>query len=290
MNRNTKILLTVSAALLFAASLAFFLYLLFDEVRNADSPPVISLTSDEIHVGVNASREELLIGVSAMDAEDGDLTDRVLIESKSQFVDKGKSIITYAVFDSANHAATASRTLYFTDYTSPRFEIKDRLEFSYTSAINPLGFIRAYDCIDGDISGKVSMTLVDSNDFLTSIGTHLVEFRVINSFGDAASFQTEIVVNDRTNTEQRMTPSITLSDYLVYIERGDLITPLDYLKGITVYGQSYTPEQYGYENIQVDVSGFDPTVTGLQKIVFYTEYETYIGSADLLVYVLDDNA
>ena len=57
-----------------------------------------------------------------------------------------------------------------------------------------------------------------------------------------------------------------------------------------MYGQSYTPEQYGYENIQVDVSGFDPTVTGLQKIVFYTEYETYIGSADLLVYVLDDNA
>ena len=57
-----------------------------------------------------------------------------------------------------------------------------------------------------------------------------------------------------------------------------------------MYGQSYTPEQYGYENIRVDVSGFDPTVTGLQKIVFYTEYETYIGSADLLVYVLDDNA
>ena len=206
-------------------AVVFFLYLLYDRVNSRDIPPVISLASDELHVSVNATDEDLLVGVSAMDAEDGDLSSRVIVESVSRFIDTGKSIITYAVIDSHNNVVTATRTLYYTDYVSPRFVLTGDLEFSYTSIIRPLDYIKAYDCIDGDITGKISMTLLDENDYITSIGRHNVEFRVTNSLGDVASLRTEIVVSDRTYTEQRMMPDIEISTYLVYISRAELVKP-----------------------------------------------------------------
>ncbi len=293
MNRQKKILLISLLSLLMVVTIAFLLYILYDKARNSDLPPVISISSDEIHVSVNAGEKELLMGVTAMDAEDGDITDRILIESISSFIDVGKCNITYAVFDSHNQAATASRVIYFTDYTSPRFEIKHSLDFSYTSSINPLDFVKAYDCIDGDISGKVSMSLLDSSDYLTAIGSHRVEFRVVNSMGDAAAIQTEIIVTDRTYTEQRMIPVIELSDYIIYVKRGELVDPLEYVSTISIQGQEFNLAQYGANRLQVDTSGFDSNETGLQQIIIYTESEegngAYVGHATLLVYVLGDN-
>lgn len=194
-----------------------------------DAAPVIVCSSSEIHVSVDASEEELLFGVTAMDAEDGDITSSVVIESISSFVEPGKSIITYAAFDSHNHVATASRTLYYTDYHSPRFRITDSLQFLSGTVINPLLYITAEDCIDGDISNKISMTLLESGDYISAIGVHPVEFRVTNSLGDVSSLQTEIVVYERSSYNA---PSIVLSDYLVYTEPGERINPIDYVREI----------------------------------------------------------
>ncbi len=286
-NRN-RIFLKISLRVLLVMVIGFLAYLLFDAKRNDDAYPVISLSSDKIYISVDADEDALLTGVSAFDAEDGDLTDSVIVENISQFVDAGKCIITYAVFDSANHVSTASREMYYTDYTSPRFQILGRLEFSYTGSFNPLSQIKAFDCIDGDISSKISMNLLDSDDNLYSIGIHKVEFRVMNSFGDSASIETEIIVNDATYTEQKQTPIITLTDYIVYVNRGDVISAQDYIKNIQVDGQAYSLKQYGVNNIEIDTSEFDSMQTGVQKIVFYVKNGQYSSSTKLIVCVCDD--
>ena len=290
MKRNRRKWLIISLSLLMITAVVFFLYLLYDRVNSRDIPPVISLASDELHVSVNATDEDLLVGVSAMDAEDGDLSSRVIVESVSRFIDTGKSIITYAVIDSHNNVVTAARTLYYTDYVSPRFVLTGDLEFSYTSIIRPLDYIKAYDCIDGDITGRISMTLLDENDYITSIGRHNVEFRVTNSLGDVASLKTEIVVSDRTYTEQRMMPDIELSTYLIYISRGELVNPKDYVTSVTLQGREYTPEEYGLENIGVDLGDFDSSTAGLYRITVYSVFQdAYEGTTSMLVIVLPDD-
>lgn len=125
---RSKLPIAALAALLLATA-GFFTYLLREAAAKDDAAPVIVCSSSEIHVSVDASEEELLFGVTAMDAEDGDITSSVVIESISSFVEPGKSIITYAAFDSHNHVATASRTLYYTDYHRRGFASPIRCNF-----------------------------------------------------------------------------------------------------------------------------------------------------------------
>ena len=51
-----------------------------------DTYPMISFDTDRITVGLEPTDAELLSGVTARDAEDGDLTGEVLVESISHFI------------------------------------------------------------------------------------------------------------------------------------------------------------------------------------------------------------
>ncbi len=289
MNKNEKPLLVILLTLLLIATVGFLLFILRERAMASDKPPVISCSSDSIHVSINAANDELLAGVTAFDAEDGDLTDRIVIESISRFVEKGKSIITYAVFDSHSHVATVSRDLYFTDYTSPRFELTNALEFTTASSVNPLKFVKAYDCIDGDISAKISVSTVNPDDYLSTVGSHAVEFRVTNSYGDIATLTADIVVTNKTSTEMKYTPVINLSTYLVYIDRGEIIDPVDYVEGITILDKTISVSEFGTGIFDVDMGDFDSSKPGLYRVMIYCEYEQdSVGSVSLLIAVSED--
>ncbi len=283
MNKARERFLIISIVVLVIFTAGFFAYRLYRKHIKRNAAPLISCASDEMRISVATPREDLLIGVTAMDAEDGDLTDKIVIESISKFVEKGKCTITYAVCDSGNKVSTASRTIYYTDYHSPRFSLLSDFVYSVGSVVNPLSRIRAYDCIDGDITNRISMTTVDSGEF-SSGDAHEVEFRVINSFGDVATFRANIVVEERVSPN---VPVITLSQYLIYIDRDELIDPLDYVEGIYLLRESYTIDEYGRDNLIADTSGFDPSTPGLYEIPIYLEVNNYLGSTTLYVIVED---
>ena len=138
MSKQRERFLIISIAALVVVTAAFLAYLIYNRSVRRNAAPVITCTPDTISVSVNAQPRELLRGVTASDPEDGDLTSSVIIESISQFVEKGKCTITYAVFDSRNRVATASRTLYYTDYHSPRFELTGDLIYQSGTAVDPL--------------------------------------------------------------------------------------------------------------------------------------------------------
>ena len=75
------------------------------------TPPVITCAEDEITVSVSADDTALLKGVTAEDDKDGDITDSVRVSAMTHFIEKGKRTITYIVFDQANQAGTAQRTV-----------------------------------------------------------------------------------------------------------------------------------------------------------------------------------
>ena len=279
MTKSREKLLILSIVALVASAMLFLAYSLYHRIHSSNSAPKIFCATDVIYADVNATNEELLIGVSAVDAEDGDLTSSVVIGSISSFIGEGKCEITYAVFDSGNKVATATRQVHYTNYHSPRFVLADDLLYYTSELINPLKSIRAVDCFDGDLTNRISMSWVESE-----TDQRTVEFQVTNSRGDISTLVADVAVVEKTS---QLVPEIVLSDYLVYLDSGTMFDPLDYIKSITVSKKIYTLSEYGSDKLHFDFSGFDRSVPGTYKITIFCDNGDAVGSAELIVIVED---
>lgn len=265
---------------LVAVVIGFLGYLLYRDISNRNTAPMIVCASDEISVRVSATEEDLLTGVSALDAEDGDITSKIVIESISAIAKNGRCTITYAVSDSKNQVSSVSRTVVFTDYHSPKFSFSDDFIFTADKKKDLTSYVEAYDCFEGDISKRISMTIVNSEN--TSGNASQIEFRVSNNYGDVSTVIVDVVTQDKPGLE---TPAIELSDYLVYISSDAYFDPLDYVSRITINKESYSPVQYGQDKIYADVDEFDQNTPGTYRIPIYCENGDHIGIAALYVIV-----
>ena len=95
---------------------------------------MLTSDTDSISISVEAEESALFQGLHAEDNADGDITDEIRVASMSNFTERGKRTVNYAVFDSSGHAATLSRELVYTDYTSPRITLNKPLRFSLSEA------------------------------------------------------------------------------------------------------------------------------------------------------------
>ena len=125
------------------------------------------------------------------------------------------------------------------------------------------------------------MTTVSTDDFGTPDARE-VEFRVINRCGDVATLRATIVTDDRVSPSD---PDISLSTYLVYVDKDAQFDPADLIETVTVMRQVYTLEEFGRENVTCDLSKFDPSTPGLYRIPIYCEADGHTGSTALLVMV-----
>lgn len=83
-------------------------------------PPTITCPSDMLEVSVSDEEAALLADVTASDKQDGNLTDRILIQGVSKLITNDTAKVSYIVFDSDGNAASASRTVRYTDYEKPQ--------------------------------------------------------------------------------------------------------------------------------------------------------------------------
>lgn len=287
MKKNRRSILYFLLTVLAVVASIFMIYIWRERFSGKDNKPVIICPTESISVSVDSMSDEsiLLRDVTAIDVEDGDITASIVVESVSQFVEEGHCIVTYAAFDSAKNVSKLTRHLFFTDYVSPKFKITAPLEFNYSSVINPLSVIRAYDCIDGDISERIKMSLKNPDDELSSVGAHMVEFKVTNSLGDVSVLETEIDVFDRTYTETRMTPVIVLEDYITYVECYDRIDPMSMIEGVTVGGVFYKMGEFSEDTLSIDASDVNYSKPGVYRILYTCTNKEYIGSVVLIVVV-----
>ncbi len=293
MKKSRKSLLVFLCSLLAVVTVLFLLYRWSEQEKSSNLRPMIDCPSYPLRVSVDALHDTALLtsDVTARDKEDGDISSTIVVESISQFIEPGHCLINYVAFDSRNRVARATRHLYLTDYTSPTFEITDPLEFSYSTNFTPLSCIKAYDCIDGDVSNRIKMTMLNGDDDLGTIGAHNVEFSVTNSLGDVSKLSAEVVVYDRTYTELRLIPTIKLKQYLVYVEPNTFIDFMgDMVESIGVLGESYSVAEYEsrFGALEVDDGGFDADEPGIYRVLYTCEYNAeYVGSAVLIVVVRD---
>ncbi|MCD8105503.1 MAG: hypothetical protein LUF35_11025 [Lachnospiraceae bacterium] len=197
--------------------------------------PVLSASPDVIEMSIDATDEELLEGVSAYDDQDGDVSDSIIIESVSKITDGATEEfeITYVAFDSSGNVGRLTRSLIYTDYSHPHFEISRQLRFAQNSTWSLLDYIVATDCLDGNLSPFVTIEGSEDIQSDSPTGTYKCTLSVTNSVGDTAQVPIQVEIYEDSEEEQLYRPSITLSTYLTYIELGAGFDPENYLYRLT---------------------------------------------------------
>ena len=217
-------IMRIAVIVLFILTLIAFLTCFIFQKKNEDNTkPEITIENDFIEVKCNATNEDFLKGVKATDEKDGDLTSAVIVESVSRFIKPGVCEVKYAVCDSNNHVAHATRKVRYTDYEAPKFKLKNSLCFSLYENVNIPSYIGAVDSIEGDISGNVVITSPDYTSSVTGIFT--LELSVSNKKGDTSTLHLPLIMEDRNLSA----PTIELKDYLIYIDKNQEVDFEDYI-------------------------------------------------------------
>lgn len=211
-----RIIVLITFFFISVASLAVFVS---EKINEDKTIPVITVEEEVVEVSLKATDEEILRGVTAHDEKDGDLTDKIIIESISRFTEKGVSKVTYAVCDSNNNVAKATRKIKFKGYQSPKFKVSGNLCFSLYERIDIREFITASDSLDGNITSKIIITSQEYSS--TNAGAYTLDVTVANSKGDTSTIQLPLIVEDRPAS----VPEIELKEYLVYAQKGK---PVDF--------------------------------------------------------------
>lgn len=217
-------IMRISITILFVVTSVIFSCVFLHRKSSVDNTmPEIVLETDFIEVNCDATNEDFLKGVTATDEKDGDLTSEVIVESVSRFIEPGVCEVKYAVCDSDNHVARATRKARYVDYEAPKFKLNTSLCFSLYENINIASYITAVDSIDGDISENIAITSPDYTSALPGIFT--LNISVSNKQGDTSSLSLPLIMEDRNLSA----PTITLTDYLIYLDKNQKVDFEDYI-------------------------------------------------------------
>lgn len=253
----------------------FYGYRAVDRLNTDTKAPQISISSGTLQLSVQDSQSALLQGVTAKDETDGDVTASLVVESVRLTDPDGTVSVGYAAFDSAGNVAKASREVQYTDYESPRFTLSAPVAFSQSSGVDVLSIIHVTDMLDGDITHRIRATSL-SEEAVTAVGTHEVQFRVTNSLGETAELVLPVEVYPAGNYQA----SLSLTDYLVYLPAGTAFNPKDYLNSFTVSGEVTSLRSGMPRNFTLQTVGTVDTQTPGVYSVGYTVTYTVVSETN----------
>lgn len=220
-------------------AIALFAFANVREYMDRDETlPTITADSDTVEVPCNYTVDQLLAGVTAGDAKDGDLTSQILVGNFTRFIEPGVCDLNYIVFDSSEHIATLVRRVRFTDYHSPQFSLSEPLVYAESTTNNTEVRERfsASDLLDGDLTDWVSY--IETDAVYNNPGDYSITMEVSNSFGDTVRYAFPIHIYER-NTQNF---TIELTEPLAYVEQGASFDPLQYVDSISdTAGNQYSP-------------------------------------------------
>ena len=244
-------------------------------LQGSDVGPVLSCDSDTLDVSVSDDESVLLQGVTAQDKQDGDITGNILISSISKMVG-GAAKVNYLVFDSDQNVASLTRIIRYTDYTSPRFQIRTPLIYSGMEPVALLDRLLVEDVLDGDITGSVRVSYLMETDIS---GIYNVDLQVTNSSGDTARVTLPIIQQDN-----RIQGQVVLDTNLLYLSQGSSFNPRSHLLRVVI--QNGAGESRG-DTQDVTVSGTVDTSTPGCYHVFYTYHQENIVIQSALTVVVE---
>ncbi|STY41540.1 immunoglobulin-like domain-containing protein [Listeria booriae] len=169
-------------------------------ITSNDAP---TFTTSDVYLKVG-DKFNPYAGITASDTEDGDLTDRIDIDSSNvDMTQAGTYAVEYSVTDSDNNTTKITRHVYVRTNDKPVIHASDQT-FKAGASFNPLAGMSASDTEDGDITANVTITAndVDAN----QAGTYHVTYSVTDS--DDNTTTKTITITVLTNEK----PVITATD------------------------------------------------------------------------------
>lgn len=258
---------TIISIVLIVLCLGIFAgYWVWDNVRTDNTPPEIHLGEGMPEITLSGSRADLLLGITATDDRDGDVTDSLLVEEIRMTDGQNKNArITVAAFDSSGNVAKTAFDAVCKDYVSPRFSLSEPLVFPNNTTMNILKYITASDQLDGDLTSNIRANALQETT-LGAAGVHEIEFRVTNSLGDTA----RLVLPVEVYAAGTYDADLTLTDYLVYLEQGDSFRAKSYLKDFILYSEEFSLANGLPANFELETVGTVDTDTPGVYVVSYT--------------------
>lgn len=272
--------------ILAAAMVLFSGYLLWIHGNLDTIGPVFSVEEGILEISVRDPAEALLQGITAVDERDGDVTEGILVESVYGISDENLTTVTYAAFDSAGNVSKFQRQVRYTDYREPRFELYASPTFAYGSGFDLLEQVGAEDVLEGNINRRVHATLISDTQSLAMEGNHQVKLQVTNSLGDTV----EMILPVSVYNPEWYTASVTLKEYLIYLEAGERFEPRNYLDSFVFRGNPIDLTRGVPDDITADVVSNvktgEPGVYEVTYILSRTQNAmTHSGIAKLIVIV-----
>lgn len=251
-------LLRLLVTILMIISLTFAVFLRSIDLSSRGGPDIICDEKETIYASCDVTNEELLSHVTAKDQQDGDITDRVVVERGTYFLEKGVSTITYSVCDNDNKVTKLSRNIVYSDYKSPEIHLNGDLIASKNSNYDFSKYFTAEDILDGNINNRLKIISDDYNRLVAN--KYDVLCKANNSFGDTVEMTLNVWVTDYDLSAA----TINLSDYLIYVPLNSNIDFRQYLKGvINEQGNSYSTS-----SVTIDSSEYNPEEEGTYEVYF----------------------
>lgn len=238
--------------------------------------PKIQCADQILEVSNDAKESALLQGITAYDAQDGDLTDKIIVAGVSKLISNDTAKVTYIVFDSDDNMATFTRRIRYTNYYKPYFSIDPAMPLIYTGSaeVSVLDRIKAHDVIDGDLTRQLRVSTLSPTD---DPELYDVTVQVTNSLGDTAWLTLPV----QTLSANAQRPTVTLKEHLVYVEGNNDFEPRDYLGSATLPdGSTVSPDDV------VITGSVDTTKVGTYRVTYSYDNGGTIGKAILTVVVV----
>ena len=272
--RTLKTILCIATAL---SVLAFALAIYYTQFYKDVVPPEIRMDADVITVSADDGDEALLRGVTATDNRDGDITGAVLVDGVSQLTGPNAARVRYIVFDAAENAATASRTVVYSDYAAPRVFVLQPLTYNVGDTIALRGRVIARDCLEGNITDRIRISSQDLSN--RAAGVYHLTIWVMNKLGDVSTVTVPVIVRE----DDPAAPVVELKSYLTYLTRGEEFDPKAYFQSYYDSADSRARNYYDHLEVSGEV---DTDTPGTYEVTYSaTNSDGLTGQAILTVVV-----
>ncbi|MFI3236453.1 MAG: hypothetical protein R3Y47_00320 [Lachnospiraceae bacterium] len=226
-------IIKISSYIVLGIAIATFIIKLYIDYTSVDTEgPIITMDEAYIKVSTKDADSILIDGITAFDETDGDVTNSILIEYKSDIINGNQREVSIVAFDSNMHVSKVVRTIEYIDYTKPEFELNTELRFPLNTSVSQImKSISATDVIDGDITSRIQEYGTNSESFNSAeAGRNEITYSVTNSVGDIEKI--DVIVEIYDSTEVQSLFDFELKQWIVYINQGDPFDPYDMIKWI----------------------------------------------------------
>ena len=274
--KRIRIFYLLLSILCVAAVILYFMYFVVTEDHKA---PEITVPEGQLELSIADGQMKLLEGVTAFDARNGDVTPAMVVETVKGLKSDGSAKAVLAAFDRSGNVSKAEREIRYTDYTQPTFNLTAPLLFKEEVSYNLLDCITAEDVIDGDITNRIKVTIVEAEHSVSLAGNYKVQYRVTNSLGDTSYLEAPVLVYPAESYNAK----VELTQYIIYLKPGDRLIADNFFKDLMAGVRVYTRATSGL-NLEME-SNVNLQEPGVYTVTYTASYGDYTGCSRLLVVV-----